>query len=61
MTLTPAEPMKTVSAIIPTLASTERRYQLLRAVRSIQRSSVFDQVAIIVCVNVSRWDPATVS
>jgi glycosyltransferase involved in cell wall biosynthesis len=53
--------MKTVSAIIPTLASADRRDQLLRAVRSIQQSSVFDQIAILVVVNGSRWDSATVS
>lgn len=59
--VTPIQPpMKTVSAIIPTLASADRQDQLRRAVRSIQQSTVFDQVAILVVVNGSRWDPATV-
>jgi hypothetical protein len=53
--------MKTVSVIIPTLASANRRDQLLRAVRSVQQSSIFEQVCILVVVNGSQWDPSTLN
>lgn len=50
-----------VEIVIPTLASVERRLQLLRAIESVFEAAQYASVRVIVCVNGSHYDERTVS
>ncbi len=52
------EPIVTI--IVPTLASTDRKTQLLRAVQS-ALDAASERINVIVCVNGNRWSTDSIA